>query len=296
VLQHEDVALDAGTIANAAARGHIPCMEFLLSRQCPRDATACTAAVASRRPNTMRWLRERKFPWDATACTAAAGSSQLAVLRYLHEHDCPWDATAFTAAAGRKQMAVLQYLHQQGCPWDATACTAAARRGDLEAVRYLHSSGCPWEAGTACEKAATCGSLDVIKYILEHETEPLTPAQLSQVLNAAGRYNQLPTAQWLRQQKGAEFPPLLVYKDCYDAHSSSTVGWHYETLDWARSEGCTASNDLRVSSLRFCLHTRAVRTLLCGMLHSAGSGVRGVVVLHCACHTVCKHAVYECVR
>jgi Ankyrin repeats (3 copies) len=234
VLQHDDIVLDASTMADAAAGGHIPCMEHLITRQCPRDASACTAAVYSQNMNTLRWLRERKFPWDAAACARAAGSNQLAV---------------------------LQYLLEQGCDCDATACTAAARGGHLGLLRYLHSRGCPWEAGTACEKAATSGSLDVIKYILEHEPVPLTPAQLSEVLNAAGRYNQLPTAQWLRQQHGAQFPELLVYKDRYDARNSSTAGWHFETLDWARSEGCTASNDLKVSVLRtICLLMQSYRT------------------------------------
>jgi hypothetical protein len=248
-------------MADAAAGGHFRCMEYLISRQCPRDASACTAAVRSRSLDTLRWLRERKFPMDAGACEVAAHSNQ---------------------------MGVLKWLHQQGCAWDATACTAAARGGHLDVLRYLHSSGCPWEAGTACEKAATAGSLDVIKYILEHEPVPLTAAQLSQVLNAAGRYNQLPTAQWLRQQHGAQFPALLVYKDRYCPTSSSTAGWHYETLEWARREGCTASNDFQVSAnvsvlATVCMQASAI------VVHSAGRSVQACLVPACACSLGAAH-------
>jgi hypothetical protein len=57
-------------------------------------------------------------------------------------------------------------------------------------------------------------------------------AQLTDLLNVAGAYNQLTIARWLRRQ-GAEWPAVLGHDD---------LPWRTDVLQWARDEGCASPN------------------------------------------------------
>jgi hypothetical protein len=141
---------------------------------------------------------------------------------------------------------VLRYLRELGCPWDAAACNDAAFYSQLEALRYMHEEGCPWDAVRACELAAGSGSLDIIKYTVEKNNLVLTAAQLTNMLNAAGRNGELETAKWLRLQ-GAQWPTVLMYNSHLDQHAHAW-SWRSETVAWAREQGCTSSISHNVSN------------------------------------------------
>jgi hypothetical protein len=151
-------------------------------------------------------------------------------------------------AAGAGHTAVCAYLRSQACPWDSTACYRAACGQHYSTLQWLHTSGCPYDATVACEQAATCGHTDTVEFILQlHGTalSDLPASQLTGLLNAAGAYNKVAAAQWLRQQ-GAEWPEQLVYTNKY----VWTKVWTDEALRWARAEGCTSPTciDYQVSS------------------------------------------------
>eukprot|EP00953_Heterococcus_sp_UTEX-ZZ885_P016162 9107-Heterococcus_DN1.PRE.2 len=265
VLQHENAPLNADAMTGAARSGSLVMCNYLLSRQCPMDASAYAAAAYKHHFNVLNWLYEHDCPMSSGACTtaiyrrhfdvlcwlyehgcrgdartcyAAAARNRLDTLRWLRERGCPWEAEAYTEPAYYGYLDVLRYMHEQGCPWDATACDEAARGGQLEALRYLHEHGCPWDAVKACELAVTDGAIDVIEYIVKQDSLVFTAAQLTSMLNAAGRFIELETAQWLREQ-GAEWPAVLVYSERFGARSIVKV-WPAEALTWAREQGCTS--------------------------------------------------------
>jgi hypothetical protein len=60
-----------------------------------------------------------------------------------------------------------------------------------------------------------------------------TAAQLSEMLNAAGAYDKLVAAQWLREQ-GAVWPAMLIFE--------SRFRWSSEMIKWARQQGCTSAD------------------------------------------------------
>jgi hypothetical protein len=157
----------------------------------------------------------------------------------MHEHGKPWDVTSCTGAARGGYLNVLRYLHEQGCPYNGVvACNAAARGGHIDTLRYMHERDWPWDAVTACEMAAVSGSVDIIKYIVEQDSLVLTAAQLTNMLNAAGSYDQLETAQWLRQQ-GAQWPAVLTNTDPYYQPPVRHL-WQEKAFKWAREQGCTS--------------------------------------------------------
>jgi hypothetical protein len=76
--------------------------------------------------------------------------------------------------------------------------------------------------------AAEGGSVDAMEY-LQQQGIVFTANMLTHMLNAAGKYNKLPAARWLRQQ-GAEWPRRLYWYGV----------WSEDALEWARAEGCTS--------------------------------------------------------
>jgi hypothetical protein len=70
----------------------------------------------------------------------------------------------------------------------------------------------------------------ILDYHIEQGEVP-DAAQLTAAPNHAGVFNQLRAAQWLKQH-GAEWPAVLAV----NAHQH----WSYDTLAWARAQGCTS--------------------------------------------------------
>jgi hypothetical protein len=83
-----------------------------------------------------------------------------------------------------------------------------------------------------CVDAAEGGHIDAMQYLVL-ELALATPELLQEMLRAAGSWNRLVAAQWLRQQ-GAEWPDVLQYEGIY---------WSAACLVWARRQGCTAPTD-----------------------------------------------------
>lgn len=63
----------------------------------------------------MQWLRSRGCPWDESACSAAAGNGHLEMLQWLREHKCPWDSQTTLAAAKGGHLGVIQWATAKGC-------------------------------------------------------------------------------------------------------------------------------------------------------------------------------------
>jgi hypothetical protein len=262
-LVAEQCPCDDNACATAAMRGHLEIVRFLHESGCPWDATTiCARAVRSSSIELLEYLKQQGCVFSGEAMELAAAAGDLQLVRYLHENGCTWDRAVITkalviwGAAAVSNLQLLQFLRQQGCafsvdimriaarrghlhicqylraeqcPWDAMACDNAAHSGHVHTLRWLHEQGCPWSTRAIRVTAARAGHIAVIKYMVEVEPA-VSAAHLTEMLKAAGAWNKLAAAQWLRQQ-GARWPTVLRF---------DKRPWQPSVLRWARDEGCTS--------------------------------------------------------
>jgi hypothetical protein len=171
------------------------------------------------------WLLEVNYPFDMdTLAEEAAGTGKLAVLRWAVEQGAELVSELLERAAYSKHLAAMQYLITQGCDW-----------GDVSGV---------------CTQAALSGSVDVLACVfeqLERDEVVIEPALLTDMLNAAGGVDELNAAKWLRQ-RGAEWPSVLCFVRKDEYGDERVHEWAYDSLDWARAEGCTSPTSSTASS------------------------------------------------
>jgi hypothetical protein len=172
------------------------------------------------------------MPYTYETMLGAARCNELAVVQFLDAQGCPWDKSVFNQAATQGHTAMCAYLHGEHCPWNTDTCAYAAINGHASTLRWLHEHGCPWNSSGIGISAAVGGSVDTIVYLQQQGIE-FTAGKLTDMLNAAGAYNKLAAAKWLRQQE-AEWPAKL---DWFNTQ------WSGETLAWARAEGCTSPTE-----------------------------------------------------
>jgi hypothetical protein len=247
-IVHTEQAMTA-----ACANGHIQTVQYLMSRGSKYwDAQCCDVAARTGQLDLIKWMVINE-PFSSTMNTrrydgmmySAAVFGSIDVLHWLrYEHHVQYNASLIQRAAANNQLAVIQYLRAEGCPWDTSACTAAAGYGSMyntnaqsdrcETLQWLHENGCPWNIADVHEKAAQNGNISVLAYVIKQGFVP-DIAELTQTLNIAGVCNNLAAAKWLRQQ-GAEWPSALKNQ----IQHNLLRPWWGDTLDWARTEGCTA--------------------------------------------------------
>eukprot|EP00953_Heterococcus_sp_UTEX-ZZ885_P028200 15048-Heterococcus_DN1.PRE.2 len=193
-------------------------------------------------------------------CAAAEG--YLDMCQFLWDVGCDWDELVAAEACCSGNLELVQWLHDDGCHVSAgfanvhqavalltsllgclsmdmhsmkvAVCSALLRL----VVRWAQQAGCEFgDAGEIAQHAARLGSLETLQYMQQQQIV-WTAAELSELLNAAGAYEHLDTAKWLRQQ-GAEWPVELKHTFT-PLHRTVLTHWKGKTLAWARSEGCTS--------------------------------------------------------
>jgi hypothetical protein len=163
-------------------------------------------------------------------CEGAASSGSIEMMLYARQQlGCELNAVVMEAAATKGHLSMCKFLRAEGCAWDTAAPKWAAYCGHLDTLCWLLEQGCPWDATEVCNEAAEGGRLEVMRHLVT-ELAVATPEILQEMLNAAGAFERLAAAQWLRQQ-GAEWPDV------------QGVEWSGPCLAWARQQGCTAPTD-----------------------------------------------------
>jgi Ankyrin repeats (3 copies) len=229
-LQDQGCEYNEDTMIGAAMRGHRAVCEYLVAEQRPTDRYACQEAAENGHFEVVRFLHENGCPWEVeNICSAAAGQGSIELLQYLKQQGRVFNVRAMRYAARGGHLHACQYLRAEQCPWDTMACHSAACEGHLSTLRWLREQGCPCEVPAMRTAAAFFGHLSVLRYLVDVEPAA-SAAQLTEMLNDAGRCNWLSIAQWLRQQ-GAEWPAVL---------GSQWRSWRTAALQWARDEGCTS--------------------------------------------------------
>jgi hypothetical protein len=229
-LKQQGCVFNEEAMIGAAAAGQLAVCEFLVAEQCPSDTRACAEAARGGHLETVRILHESGCPCEVDSiCVHAAESGSIEVLRYLKQQECALNAQVVSTAAAKGHTVLCEFLRAEQCPWDASACWKAAWASHVDTLCWLHESGCPWDIQAVRVAAAESGDVPTIEYALN--AEPAASAeQLTQMLNAAGRYSRLRVVKWLRQQ-GAEWPAVLRF---------GASPWSTHAVQWARDEGCTS--------------------------------------------------------
>ena len=145
------------TVINAVALGHLDCLKYALSNDCPRPkgAECFNCAAHFSQLEVMKYLRSQGFEFKSeTLAHAVHLAKNLDCVRYLLEIGCPLSADALFNAACTGNLACLQYLWERGCPWDNDTAYNAAYYGQLACVMYLHKQGCPFHRFTPLGAAA----------------------------------------------------------------------------------------------------------------------------------------------
>ena len=157
---------------NAAANGHLHCLEFAhVDDRCPWEISTCESAAKGGHLNCLIFLRssDDRCPWDANTCAAAALGGHIECLKFLRSGDdpCPWSAQTCTNAAYGGHIECLKFARSGDdlCPWDENTCEHAAMGGHIECLVFARSGHdpCPWESDT-CAAAAKCGSIECLEF------------------------------------------------------------------------------------------------------------------------------------
>jgi len=166
----------------AAAAGHLPALQQLLSAGGDFDVLTTAAAAVSRHGlPLLQYLRAAGCPWDGNTLAQAAAGGHQELLEWAIAEGCPKDARACAAAATGGNLPLLQWLQEQGFPWDVRCYIAAAENRRFDIMRYLRENGCDWGSGDAvCEAASLGGSLELLQWCIENGA-----AWSSQACNAA---------------------------------------------------------------------------------------------------------------
>jgi hypothetical protein len=185
----------------------------------------------------LQWLYSNGCPLSNGFAHYAAGMGTVEILTWVTDIDLEFDGPCMVYAAKNGMLDNCKYLLSIGCPFNEAVCREAALIGHFDVVRWAHQAGCTFgNINKVAQHAARLGNLETLQYMQQHVV--WTAAQLSELLNAAGAYEHLDVAKWLRQQ-GAEWLAVLQFT-FRPAEKTEFTHWKGETLVWARSEGCTS--------------------------------------------------------
>jgi hypothetical protein len=216
---------------------------------CPWHENLCRAAARVGNFKILKQLRAHGCPWDSqTVAAYAAETCDLDMFRWLlQQPDVVFDAYTMAIAAGVGHLEPVQFLLAEGCLMDSKVLPMAVKGCHIEIVHWLHEHGCPWDIELSCTTAAETGSIELMAFTLDiaqaeyDDTSDELDEQyiadiLTEMLNAAGSSSKLEAAQWLRYERGAQWPAYLTHFDL----ENDILLWESETLKWARNEWCTS--------------------------------------------------------
>ncbi|MCK4967757.1 MAG: ankyrin repeat domain-containing protein [Candidatus Aenigmarchaeota archaeon] len=175
-------------IFNAAAKGHLDCLEYLHKNRCPHDENAMIIA-ASGNIDCLSFLCEKKYTITTEVFNAAA-TGHITCLRclcrsYPKSSKNYIQKSTINAAAGG-YFGCLEYLYQESisqfgyCQWDSSSTEIATTSGNLDCLKYLITNSCPCNF-TSCYLACQPGSkcIDYLcsqakkKELFEHSDEKM---------------------------------------------------------------------------------------------------------------------------
>ena len=103
---------------NAAANGHVECLEFMFDRSCPFDKTVARTAIANKKLESLICIHENadnKLLPELNAADLsilAAHTGCVECLQYTHAHKLQWDTSAIILEAAKSgNLECLKFAH-----------------------------------------------------------------------------------------------------------------------------------------------------------------------------------------
>jgi hypothetical protein len=239
LIHEDDIFFNAKTMRCAAVNGDLAMCQFLWDVGCDWDELVAAEACCSGNLELVQWLHDDGCHVSAGFAKRASGSCSVEMLTWLYQQGYAFvEGRCMQCAAKAGLLDNCKYLLSIGCPFTDLVCSEAALIGHFKIVRWAHQAGSPLHASDEiAQHAARLNNLEMLQY-MQQQHVVWKAAQLSELLNAAGAYEHLDVAKWLRQQ-GAQWPAVLQHTMTYSQQTVLTH-WKGETLVWARSEGCTS--------------------------------------------------------
>jgi hypothetical protein len=175
-------------------------------------------------------------------CCYAGAHTQLSLrtallthcrLRWLHENQhLELRESTMVTALQSGFFHIAQYLYTQQCPWPTYLTSSDVyekpiKACNLDMLRWLRERGCLMSTGIVCYTAASTGSLEVMRFLIEHggELNALTMA-------AAAEHGFIELCQFLR----AVQPTACPWDE--RAVMRAAEGGHTELLRWLLDNEC----------------------------------------------------------
>jgi hypothetical protein len=136
------------TALNAAQKGHLECLQWLIEQTCPREFVYCfQEAACNGHLDVVRWIMTQWTPqWD-----------------HFHE-----DLLEDIACSGDVALPVLKFAQECGADVrNGALITCAAHAGNLNGVKWLLEQGALPDYDEIPEAAATSGNLDLLNWAAE---------------------------------------------------------------------------------------------------------------------------------
>jgi hypothetical protein len=112
----------------------------------------------------------------------------------------------------------------------------AVRNSHLHVLQWARANDCPWDLGKVLLTATADRSIKGLEWLQQNSERPWTAAELTSMLDTAGKRGELVALRWLRNC-GAEWP-----SNFYSFYSDSDEiedHWDEDAAIWALENGCT---------------------------------------------------------
>jgi hypothetical protein len=173
----------------------------------------------------LEWLyaEQRKYlPVDIR--TAAISEGYIEVLKWYKQKGGKLSKSCVIGAAHAGRTDVLEFLHAEGFAWHRAITAAAARSGSVDTLRWLLQQGCPVNLETICNRAATSGSVGMVRF-----TKQLGGTLTEETMRTAAHRGSLPLCQYLL----SEGCPWEADACTFAAHSGKL-----HVVRWLHEHGC----------------------------------------------------------
>lgn len=177
--------------------GHVPCVDWLVSRGLRLDPAVCHLAAKRGHLDMLRYARAEGVQWDEiVVCDSAVRGGQLDVLTYVQAdhlllvklpwylaagkgwthllefavaHGCEIGRSWMLYAIGNKDSAVrtARWLLDHGYTWHPGDMDKIMTTNTMDLLVFARTCGCPWNTD-ACEEAAHAGWLEALQYAHEN--------------------------------------------------------------------------------------------------------------------------------
>jgi hypothetical protein len=160
----------------AARRGHVELLEWLLENGAHFNPAIVCAAACGGHVDILKFLAGRKIPlWPMEAVGEAVGEGHLEPVKFFFDNASEifapkvdfksWLAEKIN---GNASLELLKYLREQDVPWEVPfphldILTLLANSANLETLQWLVSEGVPWSV-LAIHNLVSRGDIEILNW------------------------------------------------------------------------------------------------------------------------------------